>query len=195
MVFTPEDAFASPPLEVAKGLAIREDREALAPVDLAPALGGELGAHARVCFPEECCGLLFGDAQFRYLRAVRCPNHMTRLHRSDAKRYPQDGRYAFEMSPLDYLEASCEAQAQGVTAIYHSHVGSGLYLSVRDRQFASRKRSPFPEADQLVISVSQAGAVLEMGLFQRVSGTDEFVFRRVAPGLPSPREETALLRG
>jgi len=114
---------------------------------------------------------------------------MTRLHRSDAMRYPQDGRHAFEMNPLDYLEASCEARMRGqrVTAIYHSHVGCGVHLSARDHKFASRKRSPFPEADQLVISVPKVGDVLEMGLFQRVSGTDTFVFRRVTREIPDSR--------
>jgi len=193
MALTDWDVRSLRPWTEGRLLATSEDRETHLPVDFDPAVFEELAAHAQACFPEECCGLVFGfgDTQLRYARAVRCSNRMTGLHRRDPVRYPQDGRYAFDMNPLDYLEASCQAHTYGqsVTAIYHSHVGSGVHLSARDREFASRKLTPFPQADQLVISISKRGDVLDMGLFQRVWGTDAFIVRRVERGCPRRGQE------
>jgi proteasome lid subunit RPN8/RPN11 len=74
------------------------------------------------------------------------------------------------MSEHDYLKAVQEAEAAGarVTAVYHSHVGAGAYLSPMDLEFAEQPLFPFPEADQIVIPVYDR-TVRELGAFRRTA--------------------------
>lgn len=133
--------------------------------------------------PEECCGLILGDVWERYGRSVRCRNEMTELHRKDPGTYPRDGRAAFHMNPLDYMNVEEEVRTSGewITAIYHSHVDFGLYLSDMDLNFATSEGCPFPEADQLVLSL-RGGELEGMGMFQRDTGEFPFVGRQVGRG-------------
>jgi proteasome lid subunit RPN8/RPN11 len=128
----------------------------------------ELRAHARETWPEECCGLVTGPAPGRYQALHRCRNEMTRLHRQDPDSHPRDGRHAFYMNELDYLRVRDEARARGeeVTAVYHSHVGAGVYFSELDQTCAGQELFPFPEADHIVIAVVE-GQVRDLGLFRR----------------------------
>ena len=143
----------------------------------------ELCRHAVEAEPEECCGLLVSRGPRRYGSAVRCRNEMTRLHREDPERYPRDGRSAYHMNERDILAVCAEAERQGetVTAIYHSHVGAGAYLSPTDLRYAEDPLFPFPGADQIVISVFET-AVGERGLFRRREGEGEgeWVGQRIA---------------
>jgi len=52
-----------------------------------------------------------------------------------------------------------------VTAVYHSHVGAGAYLSDMDLEFAERERSRFPDADWIVLAVFER-SVGEVALFR-----------------------------
>lgn len=140
----------------------------LPPVPIPPDVMHELFRHAVESLPEECCGLVVGDTARRYRRAVRCRNDMTARHRRDPARYPRDGRAAFYMNEHDYQKASEEARAAGqsVTAVYHSHVGAGAYLSPMDLEHAEHALFPFPEADQIVLPVYDA-KVRDVGVFRR----------------------------
>jgi len=141
------------------------------PIRLPAPLLLELCNHALETLPEECCGLIFGDASERYRRVVRCRNVMTALHQKDPAVYPRDGRAAFYMSEHDYIKALEEAGTSGaqVTAVYHSHVGAGAYLSSMDLEYAEQPLFPFPEADQIVLPVYDR-TVRTPGVFRRVSG-------------------------
>lgn len=145
----------------------------------------ELCTHALETLPEECCGLVVGDARERFRRMVRCRNEMTRLHRNDPKSFPRDGCEAFYMSESDYAKACDEAQTRGesVTAVYHSHVGAGAYLSEIDLEYADNSLFPFPEADHIVIAVHErkAGPV---AVFQRPAPGGRFVGRRAVSSGP-----------
>lgn len=147
---------------------------ALPPVSIPADLHQELCRHAMETRPEECCGLLLGDAQRRYQRLVRCRNVMTSLHDEDPERYPRDGRAAFYMSETDYLKAIEEAESAGmsVTAVYHSHVGAGPYLSEIDLEYARQPLFPFPDADQIVIPLFDR-TVRDIAVFRRSS--DDYV--------------------
>ena len=142
----------------------------------------ELYNHALETQPEECCGLFIGDDVERYQRLVRCRNEMTQRHQSDPIAYPQDGRDAFHMNELDYLRAQEKAEADGlrVTAVYHSHVGYGAYFSEMDREYAESALFPFPDAEHIVVSVSE-GAVRGLGLFRRDQPGGSFSGRSVKP--------------
>ena len=145
----------------------------------------ELYRHALEVAPEECCGLVIGTAENRFLRAVRVTNVMTKMHLADADAFPRDARHAYYMSEIEYQQAIEEAESRGeyVSAIYHSHFGQGCYLSEDDLAFAAHPLFPFPDAAQLVLSLigDRVGArVREVGIFELSRGpTPGFVGRRV----------------
>jgi len=135
-------------------------------VQIASRLLSELCAHALEAQPEECCGLLTGNGAQRFTRVHRCQNVMTALHRENPAQFPRDGRQAYYMNEADYLRTQQEAEAagQGVTAVYHSHVGAGLHFSSMDQLYARQALFPFPEAAQIVLSVWDR--VVEAGVFE-----------------------------
>jgi proteasome lid subunit RPN8/RPN11 len=138
-----------------------------APVVVPGRVLNELWAHARESHPEECCGLVTGVAGEPLRHVHRCRNDMTLRHRSDPVRFPRDGRAAFYMNEIDYLKAREDAEARGerVTAVYHSHVGAGVYLSEMDQEFAEHELFPFPGAAQIVMAVVD-GSVRGTGIFR-----------------------------
>lgn len=155
---------------------------ALPPARLPGPVVNEVCAHALESLPEECCGLVTGGGRWRHARVFRCRNEMTRLHGEDPVAHPRDGRTAFWMNERDYARARDQAEALGetVTAIYHSHVDYGAYLSELDVQWAERPLFPFPRADHLVVSVCE-GRVRELALFERDAGRGGFRGRLVKP--------------
>ena len=145
----------------------------------------ELYTHALETLPEECCGLIVGDDRERFERLVRCRNEMTQRHRSDPERYPRDGREAFCMNEGDYqlvLEQAEDAEER-VTAVYHSHVGTGAYLSEIDLRYAEGTEFPFRQADQIVVAVFER-RVTGVGIFQRTAIGGPFLGRRLEPAGP-----------
>jgi proteasome lid subunit RPN8/RPN11 len=110
---------------------------------------------------------------------------MTRRHRSDPERYPRDARGAFYMNEADYQRALEQAEGAGerVTAVYHSHVGSGAYLSETDLEYAENAFFPFREADQIVVGVFER-RVTGVGIFQRRAIGRPFLGRRLESAGP-----------
>jgi proteasome lid subunit RPN8/RPN11 len=145
----------------------------------------ELYRHALDVAPEECCGLVIGTEQDRFLRAVRITNVMTKMHVADDAAFPRDARHAYYMSETEYLQAIEEAEKRGerVSAIYHSHFGQGCYLSQDDLAFAAHPLFPFPNAAQLVLSLigdRVGGRVREVGIFEPTGPPEHtFVGRRL----------------
>jgi len=179
----PREAMAAGEPPQSAGMRAGEGRVAVdprrSPVVLAPRVLHELASHARETDPEECCGLVTGDGAERYREVWRCRNEMTTLHERDPLRYPRDGTRAFHMNEHDYLAVVRDAEARGqkVTAVYHSHVGFGVYFSALDREYAEHELFPFPEADHIVLSLVEGR--LEAGLFKRTASG--FVGRAVVP--------------
>jgi proteasome lid subunit RPN8/RPN11 len=157
----------------------------LPPLALPRRILNELCAHALETLPEECCGLVLGRESARYGRAVRCRNEMTRLHLADPLTHPRDGRAGFWMNEADYLHAQALAEAAGdqVTAVYHSHVDVGAYLSELDLEYAEHALFPFPDADQIVIAVHDR-RVVGLGLYHREGVTKPFTGRNVVSDAP-----------
>ena len=81
-----------------------------------------IAAHAYQCFPEECCGLLIGDAAAgRVARFVATTNtaHSAKVYTIDAK---------------EHLRAELAAEAEGfeVVGVVHSHTHTEPYPSPTD---------------------------------------------------------------
>jgi proteasome lid subunit RPN8/RPN11 len=159
--------------------------EALPPVVIPGRILNELFAHALETLPEECCGLLVGDEREPFRRLVRCRNEMTPLHRSEPHLHPHDGREAFHMHEGDYQHVLEQAEEAGerVTAVYHSHVGTGAYLSEIDLECAESTEFPFPQADQIVVAVFER-RVTGVGIFQRAAIGGPFLGRGLEPAGP-----------
>jgi proteasome lid subunit RPN8/RPN11 len=96
---------------------------------------------------------------------------MTALHHKDPDTHTRDGRAAFYMNEHDYLKGVEEAEVAGmdVTAVYHSHVGAGAYLSEMDLEYAAQPLFPFPDADQIVLPVYDR-TVRQVAIFRPCAG-------------------------
>lgn len=152
----------------------------LAPIEVPERIFHEICAHAVQSAPEEeCCGLIIGNALKRYLRVVRCSNVMGARHKEDPEGFPRDASSAFYMHPGDIEKVSQEAQERGeqISAVYHSHIGAGVYLSHLDLAYAEHDFFPFPDADQIVVAVIERTA------------RDVAVFRRSERGFEGHRIE------
>ena len=159
--------------------------ETQSPVVISGRILNELFTHALETLPEECCGLIVGDECEPFRRLVRCRNEMTPRHRSNPERYPHDGREAFHMNEGDYHGVREKAKDAGerVTAVYHSHVGTGAYLSEIDLEGVEGTDFPFPQADQIVVAVFER-RVTGVGIFQRAAIGGPFLGRRLEPAGP-----------
>ena len=135
-------------------------------------------SHAVQSDPEECCGLIVGDDGVPFRHVYRCHNDMTVRHNEDPVLFPRDNRSGFYMRDGDIEEAQREAGRSGlrVTAVYHSHVGAGAYLSETDLAYAEHDFSRFPDADWIVLDVF-GRSVRGVALFR--SGADGFRGHRV----------------
>ena len=114
---------------------------------------------------------MLSEGSARYGRAVPCRNEMTQRHLEDPDEFPRDNRSAYYMSLSDVLKEMRRAEISGehVTAVYHSHVGAGAYLSKDDLAYARHALFPFPYADQIVLSVLER-SVREIKIFVRSDG-------------------------
>ena len=159
--------------------------ETLSSVVIPGRILNELYAHVLETLPEECCGLIVGDERERFRHLIRCRNEMTLLHQRDPVSYPRDGREAFYMNELDYAGIQRQADASGgcVTAVYHSHVGVGAYMSETDLEYAQSAHFPFSEADHIVVAVFER-EVRELALFQRDGAGGAFTGRGVSSSGP-----------
>ena len=128
-------------------------------------------SHAVQSDPEECCGLIVGGDAARFRRVYRFDNEMTRRGQAEPRSHARDNRSGFYMNPLEVENVRRQAETDGekVTAIYHSHVGAGAYLSSMDLEHAEHELSPFPEADWIVLDVFER-SVRQIALFRRGSG-------------------------
>jgi proteasome lid subunit RPN8/RPN11 len=158
---------------------------ALPPVTISARVLSAICEHARETHPEECCGLILGEAPGVFGWASRCRNEMTRLHRRDPVHYPRDGTRAFHMNEADMLRAleEAEAKAQRVTAVYHSHANAGPYFSEVDQEFVRRPGFPFPDAQHVVVSVLD-GLVRESAVFRRTEEEPGFEGRLLMGVVP-----------
>ncbi len=140
----------------------------------------EVFAHARECYPEECCGLLLARGGTEPGRVVRCTNVQNqRLARGESE---LDAGRAFWIDPLELMRAlqSAESQGETVHAIYHSHVDAEPYLSQTDLRgaIAADGEPIWPGAAQLVVSVYD-GVVRDAALYEWRSAARGFEGRRL----------------
>ena len=128
-------------------------------VPLPAKLLADVYAHARECYPEECCGLLLAPEGRLPQRIVRCTNVQTlRKSRGESA---LDARYAYWIDERQLLRALQEADERGelLAVVYHSHVDTEAYFSHADLQGAlGPEQEPlYPGAAHMVLSVREGG--------------------------------------
>jgi len=127
----------------------------------------EVFQHARECYPEECCGLLFGTDRDGPLHLVRCANVQSqRVARGESS---LDASRAFWIDEQELFNAlrSAESSGERLLVIYHSHVDAAAYLSHTDQAGALGPDGEplYPGTAQLVVSARDSG-VGEAALFR-----------------------------
>jgi [CysO sulfur-carrier protein]-S-L-cysteine hydrolase len=152
----------------------------------------EIFAHARECYPEECCGLLIGAPEGSLLRVERCANVQSlRKSRGEAD---LDAREAFWMDEAQLQRALRETEDRGeqIRVIYHSHADADAYFSQHDLAAALGPdgRPLFPRAAQLVVSVRD-GTTREAVCFVWDDGQRCYRGHAVAQILERPRDRAA----
>jgi len=113
---------------------------------LPEALAEEMFAHARACAPEECCGLLGGEA----LRAASVYPLRNVAPRPEV---------AYEAAPEELFEAQRNMRARGETlvGVYHSHPRS----SEPEPSRTDVRLAFYPDAFYLIIGFdAEGGCVL-----------------------------------
>ena len=138
-------------------------------------------AHARRCYPAECCGVLAGSAGDVALvdEAVPFDNLADRYRAADPAAFPRTSREAYVMNGALLFEAMARAAAAGrpVKALYHSHCDRGAYFSAEDERQARAAGALLREVAWLVTSARGGGAVDDHRLFVYDAEEDAFAAR------------------
>jgi proteasome lid subunit RPN8/RPN11 len=106
----------------------------------------EMETDAINCFPDECCGFMFGNED----DALRTVTHVLAVNNSKQG----DKRRRFEIAPHDYMNAEKYAEEKGLSllGIYHSHPNHPAIPSETDREAAQGYFS------YVIISVIERGS-------------------------------------
>jgi proteasome lid subunit RPN8/RPN11 len=121
-------------------------------------------AHARQCYPSECCGAMLGHEE-NGLRTVA-------LARPMRNAYEGSQQDTYQLDPAEQLQVEKEARAQNlsVVGIFHSHPDCDAYFSRRDLQNScpwysfvvlSIKNGEFDHANSFLPNFDQTAAEQE----------------------------------
>ena len=114
----------------------------------------QIYAHAKVEFPDECCGIILSDGTREFVR--ECQNIQNERHAEDSDTYPRDARTAYLIAPNDLIRVHKEAETKNrpIKAFYHSHPNHDAYFSEKDKADATAWDEPaYPGAAYVVVSV------------------------------------------
>ena len=114
----------------------------------------QIYAHAKVEFPDECCGIILSDGTREFVR--ECQNIQNERHAEDSDTYPRDARTAYLIDPKDLIRVYKEAETKNrpIKAFYHSHPNHDAYFSEKDKADAMAWDEPvYPGAAYIVVSV------------------------------------------
>ena len=119
-----------------------------------------MAARAESDYPDETCGLLFGNGLD--LEVVPMENIQNRMRRDFPDIYTRDARRAYYFDPMELRRVLQEKEKAGtpLRAVYHSHPDEDSYFSETDSEAAAPFGEPNPPgAVYLVFSVRKGKAV------------------------------------
>jgi [CysO sulfur-carrier protein]-S-L-cysteine hydrolase len=119
----------------------------------------EIVEHGLREFPNECCGVIAGDAEGRAVQVFPARN----LDASAA---------TYRIDPQDQLRIDRELEERGweTWGFYHSHTHSEAYPSVTDRAQAERVVTFYPDVRFLILSLEDREAPVLRSFFIREDG-------------------------
>ena len=115
----------------------------------------QIYAHAKVEFPDECCGIILSDGSREFVR--ECRNIQNERHTEDPDTYPRDARTAYLMAEDDLNKIHQEGRDKNrqIKVLYHSHPNHDAYFSQKDKADATWGDwgPTYPGAAYLVVSI------------------------------------------
>lgn len=132
-------------------------------------------AHARECYPDECCGMVVERGGRE--QVVRVSNIQNEMHAKDPEQFPRTARTAYTMGPdAAPVLLAAERGELHLLAFYHSHPEHDAYFSAEDRKqaFGGWEEPTYPQARQIVISV-YGGEVKDTAAFAWDSQRRDYV--------------------
>jgi proteasome lid subunit RPN8/RPN11 len=122
------------------------------------ALRTRIYAHARRCFPAECCGYLTGITSGVADGIVECRNaHVDGVHPTTPDR-GEDSAFVIAGRELIAFARSFDS-SKPARVIYHSHTNGRAYFSAVDREVATVDGVPTYPVQHLVVGVDQTQVV------------------------------------
>jgi proteasome lid subunit RPN8/RPN11 len=135
---------------------------AVTAIAIPPELRAQIYAHARRCFPAECCGYLRGDAT-AVDQLVECRNaHADGDHPTTPDR-GEDAAFVIAGAELLAFARSFD-DPRPARVVYHSHTNGRAYFSAVDRDVATSHGGPTYPVQHLVVGLD-AARVIEAAQF------------------------------
>jgi [CysO sulfur-carrier protein]-S-L-cysteine hydrolase len=128
-------------------------------------------------FPNECCGVIVGDAATEEVRPIT--NIQDRMHGKDPAGFPRDARTAFLMEPKEHLAVMNEIDRRklALKIVYHSHPDHDAYFSATDRAQACSfdpEYPDYPDTAYIVMSI-RSGKFVRAAAFVWDAAKKEFI--------------------
>jgi proteasome lid subunit RPN8/RPN11 len=120
-------------------------------------------AHARLAFPDECCGYLIGASPAAVDAAVACRNaQLDGEHPLTPERGADTGFVIAGAELLGFARSFDTARPARI--VYHSHTHGRAYFSTTDQQMAATPAGPAYPVQHVVIGIAD-GSVVEAAQF------------------------------
>jgi proteasome lid subunit RPN8/RPN11 len=125
-------------------------------IEISAVLRDQIYAHARRCFPAECCGYLRGAAGVD--EVVECRNaQLDRDHPTEPDRGADTG---FVIAGAELLAfARTFDSPRPARVVYHSHTNGRAYFSNVDREVATAHGEPAYPVQHVVVGLTVEGVV------------------------------------
>jgi len=128
----------------------------LPPIAIAEPLRARIYAHARRCFPAECCGYLTGASGVEAL--VECRNaHADGVHPTTPER-GEESAFVIAGRELITFARSFDTSSPA-RVLYHSHTNGRAYFSAVDREVATVDGAPTYPVQHLVIGLDDTHVI------------------------------------
>jgi proteasome lid subunit RPN8/RPN11 len=133
------------------------------PIAISASLLARIYAHARRCFPAECCGYLRGTDGDRVDDLVECRNaHVDGAHPTTPDR-DEDSAFVIAGAELIAFARSFDSPSPA-RVVYHSHPNGRAYFSAVDRDVATAGGGPTYLVQHLVVGIT-ATSIVEAAQF------------------------------